>query len=124
LPKDVERLDQRHAGLEQCRQLLIEDEQFLAPYLPAASTRQSKGGQHAAALERKDKQPLFLELAAKVCFGVGDVNTFDNLAAGGAEPTTEFHKERAGFPHLDLEVSRVAGPSDQLRLRIRRIRVT
>ena len=48
-------------------------------------------GQHAPALQGENEQTLVLELAAEARLAVGDVDAFDDLAAGGPEPTTEFH---------------------------------
>ena len=58
----------------------------------APAARDAECRQHAAALQREDEQALLLELAAQTRLAVGDVDAFDDLAAGGAEPTAEFHR--------------------------------
>src|SRR6185503_15667904 len=105
--------------------LLVENQQLLAPDAAAMALRQAKRRQQTAPLQRQDEEPLVFELAAEMCLAVGDVNAFDDLAAGGSEPTTEFHSDGPGSPHaLDREGLRAAGRSGQLRLRSRRMRVT
>src|SRR5204863_4162535 len=92
--QDIERLHQWHARLQQCRQFLVENEEFLPADAAAPAARDAEYRQHAAALQREDEQTFVLELAAQMRFAVGDVNAFDDFAAGGAEPTTEFHSVR------------------------------
>ena len=61
-------------------------------------------------MEREDEETLLLQFPPQVGFAVGNVDALDDLAAGGAEPTTEFHSCRSGSPQaLDLEVSCVVG---------------
>jgi hypothetical protein len=93
--QDVERLDERHAGLEQRRQLLVEDEELAGRHLPPLrQRRQADAGQRAppGLLNGQDVEALLLELAAKTRLAIGDVDAFDDLAAGRAEPASKFHQ--------------------------------
>src|SRR5688572_30114267 len=92
LPQDVERLDERHPRLEEGRQLLVEDEKFLATNPPPSRPATPQPGQAAATVQGKDEQALFLELPPQAGLVVGHVNAFDDLAAGRAQPTAEFHR--------------------------------
>jgi hypothetical protein len=92
LPQDVERLDERHAGFQQGRELLIED-QKLRPADPAASSRRETGRrQPAAALQRQDVEALLLQLPAQAVFALGNVDPFQDFSPGGAEPASKFHR--------------------------------
>ena len=42
-------------------------------------------------MQREDEQSLVLELAPEMYLAVRDVDAFDDLAAGGGDPTPEFH---------------------------------
>src|SRR5689334_8737757 len=63
LAQNVERLDERHARLEQRRQLLVEHQEF-PPRDPAAATpAKRQPWKRSAGLERKDVQPFLFQLA-------------------------------------------------------------
>ena len=90
--QQVERLHQRHAGLEQRRQLLVEDQELAGGDALALRQPQRDAGDGALGLQREDEQPLLLELVAQPGFALGDVDAFDDLAAGRREPAAEFHR--------------------------------
>src|SRR5262249_34548441 len=94
LPEDVQRLDQRHPRLQQRGKLLIEYDEFLPPDWTAARSGDSERREHPAPVKGKNEKALFLQLAPKACFALGDVNALNNFAAGRPEPTTEFHRNR------------------------------
>ena len=89
-PQDVERLHERHAGLEQRRQFLIEDQELVPRDLrPPAAEREP--AQAAPGAQREHVQPLVLQLVPEVGFALGDVHALDDLAAGRGQPAPEFH---------------------------------
>ena len=95
LAQDVERLHERHARLEQRRQLLVEDEELAAGDLaPVRQRRQVDARQRAASglLDREDEKSLLLELAAQTRLAIGDVDAFDDLAARRPEPAPVLHQ--------------------------------
>ncbi len=89
-PEDVERLDQRHAGFEQGRQLLVEY-QKLVPGDLVAPPLQAEPAQPAARAERQDVQPFVFELAAERDLALGDVDALDDFARRGAEAAAKLH---------------------------------
>ena len=91
LPENVEGLHQRHAGLEQGRQLLVEDEEL--PGRNARAPRHLQGAERhvAGALDGQHVQPFFLEFVPQPRFALRGVDAFDDLPPGGAEPAAELH---------------------------------
>jgi hypothetical protein len=92
--QDVEGLDERHARLEQRRQLLVEHEELTAwDFVPMRQRGKMDAGQRATSglLNGEDVQPLLLKLPPQPRFAVSDVDAFDNLSAGRAEPAPELH---------------------------------
>ena len=90
-PQDFERLDQRHARLQQRRELLVEHEELAGRYPAPAREAEVGQAEGSRALNGEDIQPFLLELPAKPRFVVGDVNAFDDVAARGAEPAAKLH---------------------------------
>ena len=90
--------DQRHPGLEQRRELLVEDQKLLPGDSTAARPQRGEPGEHTPRLKRKDIKALFLKVPAQPGLTVGDVDAFDYLAVGSAEPAAKFH-----VPSLDLQ---------------------
>ena len=77
-PQNVQGLNQREAGLEQCGELLVEDHE-LAPG-KAAPPRDAAGpAQPAPPPQGEDEQPLLLQLPAQVCLVLGGIDPFDDL---------------------------------------------
>jgi hypothetical protein len=93
LAKNVERLHQRHAGLEQRRELLVVDEEFLVPDLALASAEAAESWNPASPLKREDVQAFLFQLPSQSGFTLGDVDAFDDLTASGGKPTAEFHRK-------------------------------
>ncbi len=88
--QDVERLDQRHAGLEQRGQFLVEDEELVE--LDASAPRRGEAGQAAARRAHvEDEEPLLLELAPERRLAVGGVHALGHLARGRGESAAELH---------------------------------
>jgi hypothetical protein len=58
LAQDVERLDQRHARLEERGELLVEDEKLLSIDPAPRPGRREKAGNPAPWLQREDVQPF------------------------------------------------------------------
>ena len=101
LAQDVERLRQRHAGLQQRRQLLVEEQQLLARHAPAAERRQRRQArqrQPSLRPRREDEVALPLELTPQPGLVVGDVDALDDLPVLGSEAALELHaiRQRAG----------------------------
>ena len=92
--QDVERLDERHAGLEQRRELLIEDEELPGRHPRARRQRDPAERGAPGPLNAEDVKPLFLELLPEPRLGVGGVDALDDLAAGSAQPAAELHPLR------------------------------
>ena len=105
--QDVERLHERHAGLEQRGQLLVEHQELVARDLAALT--EGKAAEAEPRPQRKDVQSFVLELPAKGGFALGDVNALDDLARRGAESAAEFHPKR--LIHRELYDFRVAFPA-------------
>ena len=89
--KDVERLHQRHPGLEQRGQLLVEHQELTRGDPRSRRQRQRADRQPPRTLDREDVQTLFLEFATQPVFVVGDVDALDDLPTRSAEPAAEFH---------------------------------
>ena len=89
-PQDVQRLHQRHAGLEQRGELLVEDQELVTAD-PRAPPAEREAAPPPPLAERKDVQPFLLELAPQGGFALGDVDTLDDLARRGTEPAAVFH---------------------------------
>jgi hypothetical protein len=94
LPEDVEGLDEWHPGLEQGGQLLVKDQKLLCPNSAHPFRDERQAGQTAPAVQRKDEEPLFFEIATQTGFIVGDVDALNHLAAWRSEPAPEFHDEQ------------------------------
>ena len=97
LAQDVERLRQRHAGLQQRRQLLVEQQQFLARHAAAAQRRQGRqAGQRERTLRPggEDEVALPLQLTPQSDLVVGDVDALDDLPVLGSEAALELHAIR------------------------------
>ena len=88
LAQDVERLHQRHAGLEQRRQLLVEDQE-LVPLDGAPPQRQPR--HRAPRGQRQDVESLVLELATQGSLARRNVDALDDLPSRGAQPAAELH---------------------------------
>ncbi len=88
--ENIEGLDQRHAGLEQRRQLLVEHQKLVAGNL-VAPPLQAKAAEPATRSERQDVQPFVFQLAAKRDFALGDVDALDDFARRGAEAAAKLH---------------------------------
>ena len=91
MPQQIYRLHQRHSGLQQRREFLVEDEKFVMGDL---SPLRERGATPASALrlsEREDVQPLRFEVVAQARFVVGRVGAFDDFARRGHEPAAKFH---------------------------------
>ena len=91
--QQVERLHERHARLEQRRQLLVEDEELARADAPAPRQPEREPAEAPLRLEREDVQALLLELVAQARLAVGDVDALDDLAGRGDEPAAEFHRK-------------------------------
>ena len=96
--QDVERLDERHPGLEQRGELLIEDEELPGGHPRTGRQPKPADGRPAGSLNAEDVEPLFLELLPEPRLGVGGVDPLDNLAAGGAQPAAELHATTLRVP--------------------------
>ena len=90
-PQQVERLHERHAGLEQRRQLLVEHEELAGRDPPRSAEPQRHAGHRAFRLQRQDVEALLLEVVAQPGFAVGRVDALDDLTARGREPAPELH---------------------------------
>jgi hypothetical protein len=97
LPEQIERLHQRHAGLEQGGQFLIEDQKLARRHAATPRHRQPEPGKGALGLQGENVEAFFFELVAQPRLAVGDVDPLDNLAAGRAEPTAEFHHTSVAY---------------------------
>ncbi len=91
LPEEIERLNERHPGLEQRRQLLVENQKLgrrdrRPPRQPHGQSRD-----RSLRLEREDVEPFLLELVAQPGFCFGDVHALDDLAARRCEAAAELH---------------------------------
>ena len=86
--QNVQRLHQRHAGLEQRGQFLVEHQEFVSRDLSALAEREVEA---QARLQRKDVQSFVLQLAPEGGFALGHVNALDDLTGRGAEAAAEFH---------------------------------
>ena len=113
--QQVERLDQRHAGLEQRRQLLVEDQELAGgdPRRAAAAAATERRAIRARWM-REDEQALLLELVPQPRFAVGDVDAFDDLAArrcraGSETPWTQ--RADPSSPAQDLVCVDIIGRS-------------
>ena len=108
LPQDVERLDQRHAGLEQRRQLLVEDQELAGrDTARRVGSRSRPNAAPAGPLNAEDVEALFLELLPEPRLGVGGVDAFDDLAAreyraGSGTPRVTFRVPAARRKLLSL----------------------
>ena len=89
-PQQIYRLHQRHPGLEERREFLVEDEKLvmgdLSPLREEAAT-----GERCSLSERKDVQTLRFEIMAQARFVLSRVGSFDDLPRGGHQPTAKFH---------------------------------
>ena len=56
--QQIERLHERHAGLEQRRQLLVEDEELARRNPPLLRQAEATAGNRALRLEREDVEPF------------------------------------------------------------------
>jgi len=95
LTQDVERLHQRHAGFEERRQFLVEDEELAAgDFVPVWQRGQVHPRERAPTglVNREDVKPFVLEFPAEPRLAVGDVHALDDLATRSAEATPEFHQ--------------------------------
>ena len=90
VPQQIYRLHQRHSGLEQRREFLVEDEKFVMGDL-SALRKEAAAGERGSLSERKDVQPLRFEVVAQARFVLGRVGSFDDLPRGGHQPTAKFH---------------------------------
>ena len=98
--QNVERLHERHAGLEQRRQLLVEHEELVPGDFRAPLTERNAAEAEAAArAQRENVQAFLLELAAKVRFALRDVDPLDDLAGHGAESAAKFHLKACPTGH-------------------------
>jgi hypothetical protein len=89
LAEDIERLDQRHASLEQSREFLVEDEKLLPLHLLA--TPAGRQGQRCPSLEGQHVHAFFLQFPPEARLTVGDVDPFYDLAGSRAESTAKLH---------------------------------
>ena len=78
--QQIERLHQRHAGLQQRRQLLVELEEVAGPDAPTADQAGRQRRQDAGGPDRQEEQALLLELAAELRLALGGVDAVDELA--------------------------------------------
>ena len=96
--QNVQRLDERHARLEQRRELLIEDEEFPGGHPRTSRQPKTADGRPPGPLNAEDVEPLFLELPPEQRLGIGGVDALDDLAAGGAQPAAELHPTTLRLP--------------------------
>ena len=89
--QEIQRLDERHAGLEQRRQLLIENEKLGRRDRRPARQPHGYPGDRSLRLEREDVKPLLFELVAQPGFCLGDVHALDDFAAGRCQAAAELH---------------------------------
>ena len=90
MPQQIYRLHQRHSGLQQRREFLVEDEKFVVGNF-AALRKQAAAGQRASLSKRKHVKPLRFEVVAQARFVFGRVGPFDDLTRGRHQPAAKFH---------------------------------
>ena len=102
--QQVERLHERHTGLQQRRQLLVEHQEFarVDPFALRQLQRDARDG--VLGLKRQDEQPLLLELMPQTGLVVGDIDAFHDFTVGRCEPAAEFHSAVNASVASDLPV--------------------
>ena len=90
--ENVERLHERHASLEQCGELLIEDQEFAAGHTPASRQANARQRAPTGLVNSEDQQPLLFELPPEPRLAIGDVGAFDDVPARCAEPAAILHR--------------------------------
>jgi hypothetical protein len=86
------RLDQRHAGLEQRRQFLVEHEKLARRNPLAPRHGQREPGKQVRRLQRDDAQPFLLEIVPQRRLGVGHMELFDDFAGLRSHPAAILHR--------------------------------
>ena len=96
----IERLHQRHARFEQCRKLLVEDEELVGvdPAPLRQADRQAADG--APALQRQDVEALLLEVVTQARLAVGHIHALDDFTVRRRQPAAELHS--SGVPRTGL----------------------
>src|ERR671937_642723 len=89
--QDIERLHERHAGFEQRRQLLIEDQELAHRHARPRRQRKSAEREAPGALDAEDVEALLLELAPEPRLAVGGVYPSEDLATRSSQPAAKFH---------------------------------
>ncbi len=95
LEHQVEGLQQGQAGLEQRRQLLVEDHELLGRNAPApdpAESRQGTAGRQAAASHLEEVNPALTEIAPQGGLVAGGEDLFQHPAVRRSYPTDELHR--------------------------------
>ena len=91
--QEIERLHERHPGLEQRRQFLIEDQELA--HVDPGRLRQvnRQASDRALRLQRQNVQALLFQLVAQPGFVLRRVDAFDDLAVGGGETAAKLHAQ-------------------------------
>src|SRR5262249_54637235 len=89
--QQVERLDERHAGFQQRRQLLVEDQELAGRDALSLWQAQGDAGNPGLGLQRKDAEAVLFQLVTQAGFAVRDVHAFDNLPVRRRKTAAKLH---------------------------------
>ena len=89
-PQQIERLHQRHAGLQQRGELLIEDQKLVFRN-PPALWKPLDAAEQASLAQRQHMQTLILELVPEPRLALRRVRALDDLARRRNQPAAKFH---------------------------------
>src|SRR4051794_3563741 len=89
--QDVQRLHQRHPGLEQGGQFLVEDEEFAGGNPGARGELETAEHGAAGALDRENVEAFFFELLPEPGLRLSGIDALDNLSTGCPQPAAELH---------------------------------
>ena len=95
-PQNVERFDQRQAGLEQRRQLLIEENELAPPGSLPPAQLQCRPAERGTAPQGENEQALVLQPAPQLGLALRFVQALDDLSRRGSQPAAKLH--RTGAP--------------------------
>ncbi len=98
LPEEIQRLNERHPGLEERRQLLIENQKLGRRDRRPARQPHGQSRDRSLRLEREDVETFLVELVAQPGFCLGGVHALDDFAAGRCEAAAELHGLRPPGP--------------------------
>src|SRR5438128_1713198 len=90
--QEVERLNERHAGLQQRRQFLVEYQKLALGHRRPLRQSERQPADRTLGLEGEDEQPFFVEIVAQSRLAVGRKHPFGDFARWRCDTTPELHE--------------------------------